>query len=130
MPQQDKQVTPGVGLGLTCPACGEFLKVTTSAPPHAFFGCARGHRYTQNELLRLQTEEMRRNLEDALRAGEEKAVLLRKIAEQARKKGHPDIASLFQKDIENLEIRARIIEATLRRDEGIITADPGAPGQP
>ena len=103
---------------LSCPACGGVLSEIWRSPPLRF-RCQVGHAYTAEALAHEHESSVDEALRVALRIVEERAVLTRKMAEEARRNGRKlSAASLEQAAVENrnaLEILRRAL-VSLERD--------------
>lgn len=80
---------------LVCPACGGVLWEEPEGNVRRYL-CHVGHRYTEQNLLASQTDTLERALWSAIRALEERASLLRRLAVQSRREGRTKSAELFE----------------------------------
>jgi two-component system chemotaxis response regulator CheB len=87
--------TIGVESGLTCPECSGILREVREGDVLRF-RCRVGHAYTSQTMLEAQGEAVEKALWIAVRSLEERSMLLDKLAENARQRGHDGIAALFE----------------------------------
>ncbi|HZZ62327.1 MAG TPA: chemotaxis protein CheB [Roseiarcus sp.] len=81
---------------LSCPDCGGVLSQVRRSPPLRF-RCQVGHAYTAEWLESKQETSVDEALRVALRIAEERAMLARKMAAEARQEGRNAAALLFEK---------------------------------
>jgi two-component system chemotaxis response regulator CheB len=86
---------PGDPSGFTCPECHGALWSSQDANG-VRFRCRTGHVFSSDALLAGQDDHVERALWAALRALEEKAAMLRRIALRARGRGHVASAARFE----------------------------------
>ncbi len=79
---------------LTCPACGGVLSTLKAGDPLRF-RCQVGHAYTADELVGEQEGRVDEAMRVALRIIEERAELVRRMAENARQRGRPASAQMY-----------------------------------
>jgi two-component system chemotaxis response regulator CheB len=84
----------GVESGLTCPECSGILREVREGDVLRF-RCRVGHAYTSQTMIEAQGEAVEKALWIAVRSLEERSMLLDKLAENARQRGHDGIAALF-----------------------------------
>jgi two-component system chemotaxis response regulator CheB len=84
----------GVESGLTCPECSGILREVRDGDVLRF-RCRVGHAYTSQTMLEAQGEAVEKALWTAVRSLEERAILIGKLAENARGRGHDGVAGLF-----------------------------------
>jgi two-component system chemotaxis response regulator CheB len=78
----------------TCPECsGTLFEVDDAGELR--FRCRVGHGYSSHALVEAQKESVERALWAALRALEERAALMNKMADGARRRGHGAVAQMF-----------------------------------
>jgi two-component system, chemotaxis family, protein-glutamate methylesterase/glutaminase len=113
---------PGAPSALSCPECGGVLwelhdgKLTR-------FRCRVGHAFSLESMLIEQNEALDEALWIALKTLEEKAVLSRRIAEQARERQNELVAERFDARVKDIEQRATVIREVLTRDEVVTMGD-------
>lgn len=102
-------LTPaGKPSALTCPACdGPLFEV--EQPGSARFRCEVGHAYNPDALLVEHTGVVERALWIALRTLQERAVLLEKMTDEARRRGFPSTAQGYEDRRLELEEHVRTI---------------------
>ena len=84
----------GVESGLTCPECSGILREVREGDVLRF-RCRVGHAYTSLSMLEAQGDALETALWTAVRSLEERCMLLNKLAESARSRGHDEIAARF-----------------------------------
>ena len=98
----------GEASGLSCPECsGSLWYVDDGASQR--FRCRIGHAYSEQSLMQEQGRSLEIALWTALRALEERAGLLRRMARRARDAGHPKSADRFTEHAEELDARAAVV---------------------
>jgi two-component system chemotaxis response regulator CheB len=100
----------GVESGLTCPECSGVLREVRDGDVLRF-RCRVGHAYTSQTMMEAQGDAIERALWTAVRQLEERALLLRKLADAARERGHEAIATTFDD-----RAAAMAIEVAVLRD--------------
>jgi two-component system chemotaxis response regulator CheB len=101
----------------SCPECrGVLVEVNEEGMPR--FRCRVGHAYSTESLIAGQTEAVEEAMWIALRALEEKAAFLRRIAERLGSREHFGSSKRFERQAIDAEHRATIIRNVL------LTADP------
>src|SRR5207247_1163630 len=84
----------GPASALTCPDChGTLWEIEDGSQTR--FRCRVGHAYSEETMIKAQGESVERGLWAALRALEERAALVEKLAKRARRRGHSAVASMF-----------------------------------
>jgi two-component system, chemotaxis family, protein-glutamate methylesterase/glutaminase len=102
----------GTPSGFACPACGGALfEVRDNNLLH--FRCRVGHAYASESLLDAQAENLEEALWIALRALEERAALLRRVANRGRESGHQGTADRFKSHSDDAEEKAEVIRRIL-----------------
>jgi two-component system chemotaxis response regulator CheB len=86
--------TIGVESGLTCPECSGILREVRDGDVLRF-RCRVGHAYTSETMLEAQGEAVEKALWTAVRSLEERGILIGKLAERARARGHDGVAAMF-----------------------------------
>jgi two-component system chemotaxis response regulator CheB len=105
----------GAATGFTCPACSGVLTEVGHDPPQ--YRCRVGHAYGSESLLAGQNDSLEMSLWVALRALEERAELLDRIASRFRKRGSMEQAERFNEDKLVVEERAEIVRRALLDSE-------------
>jgi two-component system chemotaxis response regulator CheB len=78
-----------------CPDCsGTLYEIDDGASVR--FRCRVGHAYSADAMVDAQADSLERALWTALRALEERSALMRRLAENARRRGHHGVATLFE----------------------------------
>jgi two-component system chemotaxis response regulator CheB len=112
--------TPSDELGppsaFTCPDCqGTLFEIDEGGAVR--FRCRVGHAYSADAMDKAQAEAAERALWSALRALEERAELMRKLARHADRRGHSAVAMMFQE-------RAAQVDHEIDAIRSLITAGP------
>lgn len=97
---------------LTCPDCGGSLSELQDGLLLRY-RCHTGHAYDARHLLGAQTETVERALWSAVRAHEERATLLRRLAHQARANNALAAARRWEEHLEEREEEANVIRRLL-----------------
>jgi two-component system chemotaxis response regulator CheB len=92
--QAATEAVVGVESGLTCPECSGVLREVRDGDVLRF-RCRVGHAYTSQTMQEAQGEAIERALWTAVRQLEERALLMRKLADAASKRGHDQVAITF-----------------------------------
>jgi two-component system chemotaxis response regulator CheB len=99
---------------VTCPECqGNLWEVKGTEGIR--FRCRVGHSYTESAIDAAQSQSVERALWSALKALEERTALMRKLAAQARKRGHEAVATMFEE-------RSRTVDNDVRAIHGLIVS--------
>jgi two-component system, chemotaxis family, protein-glutamate methylesterase/glutaminase len=106
---------------LSCPDCGGVLSQMRSAPPLRF-RCQVGHAYTAEALAAEQEGSVDEAIRVALRIVEERAVLTKKMAEEARRGGLRHSAASFERTSAQSRAHVETLRDALRKAEGRRTA--------
>lgn len=96
----------------SCPDCGGVLWEIDESD-FVRYRCRVGHAYTSDTLHRSQGESVEEALWSALRALEERAALSRRMAQQARDRGHLHTAGRFDETADEAERNARLVNGLL-----------------
>ena len=104
-------------LMLVCPECGGVLKERDEDGMPAW-GCHVGHLYSPRSLVDLQGAAVESALWTALRSLEDRAALLRRMAERAATSGQPRSARMFRVQGEHAQQQADLVRAVVR-DAGL-----------
>ena len=100
----------GEASGLSCPECGGSLWFVSEGGADRF-RCRVGHAYSEQSLAEEQGRALEMAMWAALRALEERAALMRRMARRAVESGHERTAVRFTEQATDLDDRA----ATIRR---------------
>jgi len=106
-----------VSLRIKCPNCGHTLSLLAGRS-HVTFHCRNGHLFPMRQLLQTRAWEVHRGLCSVLAVWEDKAVLLKRIVVQALADGRVDMASSFQREVDQIGIRIRALRGHLRSYTG------------
>jgi two-component system chemotaxis response regulator CheB len=114
----------GGALGLSCPDCGGTLWSVGEGPMHRF-RCRIGHVYSEQSMLVEQGRALEGAMWAAVRALEERAALLRRMARRAREGGHVRSAHRFETHAGELDeraaiVRVHIVPPALESDSGAV----------
>jgi two-component system chemotaxis response regulator CheB len=102
------EMPAGEASGLSCPECGGSLwYVMEGHTPR--FRCRIGHAYSEESLLHQHSRSLEIALWTALRALEERAALLRRMAGRAEVGGHDHSARSFREQAGDLDANAAVI---------------------
>jgi two-component system chemotaxis response regulator CheB len=101
-------------VALSCPACGGVLSEIKQWPP-VRFRCQVGHAYTAEVLASEKEGAVDEATRVALRIMEERLLLIRKLAEDARKSGRHAAAQSFEKRQEECDNYAGILRQAIRQ---------------
>jgi two-component system chemotaxis response regulator CheB len=113
------EMPAGDAAGLSCPECGGALWYVVEGHAHRF-RCRIGHAYSEASLMDEHGRALEIALWTALRALEERAGLLRRMARRADDAGHPHSARSFRDQASNLDRHAAVV-----RDNIVPTATAG-----
>jgi two-component system chemotaxis response regulator CheB len=106
---------------LTCPECHGSMYEIHDEGGLLRFRCHTGHAFTAESLRAAQAESWERALYGALRAQEEQMALVRRMAQEARERGHLRSASDFEGRARSYQEGAEIIRRMLGRSgEGAV----------
>ena len=115
---------PGKPSGFGCPECGGSLWELQEGSLIRF-RCRTGHAYSTGSLLAEQSEALETALWMALRALEEKAALVDRLAGRARDRHQPLSAKRFAEQAQVAQQRATLLRQLLLKDDGeAIATDP------
>jgi two-component system chemotaxis response regulator CheB len=110
----DAQAGDEHGFGFTCPDCGGALSpVDDHGLPR--FRCRTGHVFSPDSLGERQSARVEEAVWSAYRMLEERAALLRRLAERMRERG-PVTSRRFDRDAERIERQVEALRALLRID--------------
>ena len=106
----------------TCPEChGSLWAIEDGGMVR--YRCHTGHAYTARTLSLAQVETLEETLYDALRAQEERALLLLAMAERARRHGAPDAAADLEHRAAECDEDTRLIGLVVTRIAGRVPTD-------
>ena len=103
-------------VALSCPACGGVLSEMRRTPPLRF-RCQVGHAYTAEALVEEQVGSVDGALRVALRIVEERALVSRKMAEEARRSGLRLSAESFDRKPRESREQVETLRDAIRRVE-------------
>jgi two-component system, chemotaxis family, protein-glutamate methylesterase/glutaminase len=114
----------GEPVSAICPECGGVLSERPAAGV-VQWECRVGHRFSRDTLLEAQAESVESALWAAVRALNDRAILLRRMAEQSDKRGQQRSARRFRRQADSASEQAQIViqaltgaaNTTLRRVE-------------
>jgi two-component system chemotaxis response regulator CheB len=92
----------------SCPECHGTLWESDHAGILRF-RCRVGHVYSPESMLAVQTDSVDRALWAALRSLEERAALIRRLAERARARNHAWVARTFEERAQAAEEHAAVV---------------------
>lgn len=95
-----------------CPECGGVLTERTEAGVLQW-ECRVGHRYSPNTLLDAQADDVEGALWAAIRVLADRAALLRRMAQQAERRGQPRSARRFRRQSQAASEQAEIVRQAL-----------------
>jgi two-component system chemotaxis response regulator CheB len=110
--EEDRQTQPGVPSTQTCPECHGTLWEHHEAGASQF-RCRIGHAYSAEALVAIQAEALENALWTALRALEEHAALVRRMAIRAQSHQHSRSAAVFTEQALDAEHHAAVIRNVL-----------------
>ncbi len=108
---------PGTPSPFACPECAGVLWELDEGGVLRF-RCRTGHAYSVGTLLAEQSEALEAALWTALRALEEKASLVQRLASRARDRNQPFSAKHFEEQGQDMQQRATLIRQLLLKGEG------------
>ncbi len=109
---EDRRTQPGTPSTQTCPECHGTLWEDQDGGV-TYFRCRIGHAFTAESLVGIQAEELEAALWTALRALEEHAALVRRMAVRASAQQHPRSSSAFTEQALDAEHHAAVIRNVL-----------------
>jgi two-component system chemotaxis response regulator CheB len=126
---EDRWVQPGTPSTQTCPECHGTLWEDIDGGVTSF-RCRIGHSFTAESLVAVQAEELEAALWTALRALEEHAALVRRMAARAAAQHHRRTSSTFTEQALDSEHHAAVIRNVLENLKLLdLFGDPAAPAQ-
>jgi two-component system chemotaxis response regulator CheB len=111
----EKEPHPGTPSGFGCPDCGGALFELNDGEL-VRFRCRVGHAWSPSSLLAEQSDALEYALWTAVRALEERAALVMRLAERMMKQGHDRSAGRFREQAGESRHRAALIRRVLVRD--------------
>jgi two-component system chemotaxis response regulator CheB len=116
----------GIDSGLTCPDCSGILREVRDGNVIRF-RCRVGHAFTSETMLEAQGDSVEKALWTAVRSLEERGLLMGKLADRARARGHDEVAELFDDRGRMLRRDVQMIRALISRSKAL---DPVATPEP
>jgi two-component system, chemotaxis family, protein-glutamate methylesterase/glutaminase len=115
------QPQPGEPSGFTCPECsGGLWEARENGVPR--FRCRTGHQFSLETLLSEQSESVEASLWSALRALEERAAMLRRIAQRMSSRGSRSAAVRYARNADHTVQQALVLRQALH---GLHSEDDG-----
>jgi two-component system chemotaxis response regulator CheB len=108
---------PGKPSPFGCPECGGVLWEIKEGKL-VRFRCRTGHAFSPHSLIASQSEQLEESFWSALRALEEKAALMLRMAEQARANNRIYSAKRFEQQGQDAQHRAGLVRQLLLKGEG------------
>jgi two-component system chemotaxis response regulator CheB len=99
-------------VAMSCPDCGGVLSQVRRGPPLRF-RCQIGHAYTAETLVAEKDGTVEEAMRVAMRIMEERAVLSRKMAEEARLSGRPAAAASFEQRLDQIDAYIAILRRAI-----------------
>jgi len=109
----------------TCPDCGGALEETTDGGLLRF-RCKVGHQYSEESFTHLQAQEVEASLWAALRALEDRAELMRRVAERMRDRSASGAVNRYDAASDDARTHAGTLRRVLEQVEQLAGADPAA----
>jgi two-component system chemotaxis response regulator CheB len=109
----------GVESVLTCPECGGILRDEVRQGDLPKFHCQRGHEYTIQTMLEAQGGAVEKALLTAIGCLEERSILVGKLAENARARGHDGVAAMFDDRLMSLNRDVRVLRDLIGRARAV-----------
>jgi two-component system chemotaxis response regulator CheB len=109
----------------TCPDCGGALSESTDGGLLRF-RCKVGHQYSEESFTYLQAQEVEASLWAALRALEDRAELMRRVAERMRERGATRSVNRYDAASDDARKHAGTLRGLLAQVEELAGADPAA----
>ena len=107
---------------LTCPDCGGVIwELREGNILH--YRCHIGHKYSPNSMLARQGEALETALSSAVRALEERAMLLNRMAIRSETKGSPKTAARFRQKAEEMERQADVIRQVIAQGVDVVLVE-------
>jgi two-component system chemotaxis response regulator CheB len=100
-------------VALSCPACGGVMSQLERRPPLRF-RCQVGHSYTAEALATEKEGTVDEAVRVALRIMEERAVLIRKMADEARRSGLDAAANSYEQRVEESRAYAQTLRQAVK----------------
>jgi two-component system chemotaxis response regulator CheB len=118
-------VGTGEGTRYTCPDCGGVLFERHQGALERF-ECSVGHVFSIESLSNAQAAALEGALWAAVRALDDRAALLMRMASRAQSSGHPRSAATFERQATEADARARTIRDAIERTGGTLAEATGA----
>ena len=109
----------------TCPDCGGALEESSDGGLLRF-RCKVGHQYSEESFTYLQAQEVEASLWAALRALEDRAELMNRVADRLRDRGAPGSVNRYDTSSDDARKHARTLRRVLEQVEELAGADPAA----
>jgi two-component system, chemotaxis family, protein-glutamate methylesterase/glutaminase len=109
-------------VNITCPDCGGVVTESDDAGV-LHFRCHIGHRFSPRSLLALHAEGVERAMWTAARSLEDRAMLLRRLAERAEAAGNASSTTQFEANARIADEEARAIRTAIAALDDSFTAD-------
>ena len=110
----DPRDTQQDGSALHCPRCSRRLSPMSGSDILRFI-CDLGHEVEGEELLSSHSLSVLAEVEELLHAWERRLAQLESTANAARRRGHVDVAAIFQRQIDAARARVRSIRAAMAK---------------
>lgn len=110
-------LAPAMASGFTCPECGGALWELENGELFRY-RCRVGHAYSAEVLVEQQSTALEAALWAALRALQEKAALMRRLALNARNRGRGLVAARFEEQAKEVEEQEEVIRHALEMNIG------------
>jgi two-component system chemotaxis response regulator CheB len=111
--------TPSI---FSCPECGGVLWEIQDGELERY-RCRVGHAFSIESMMVAQSEGVEEALWAALKTLEESVSLSRRLAEQARGRGHDWLAQRFEERLHDAQQRAEVIRSILSKDKTLPSTD-------
>lgn len=106
----------GLKSGLPCPRCGRSL-VPVAGDASITFHCKTGHELGLLEAVCAPSSALRAGLESLAWEWDRQRQALRRIVDDAARRGHVDIAEIFARHVKVLETRLELMNSAFRQTE-------------
>jgi two-component system chemotaxis response regulator CheB len=112
----------GDGTRFTCPDCGGVFFEVTEGGVHRLL-CSVGHVWSPESFAAAQGRELERALSTAMRALEDRAVLMGRMAARARASGHLNAAAAYDRQTAEAREHAGVVRRSMQRYDDTAAAD-------